>query len=233
VDVRGNEVLRVLPRVGLDEEWISDKIRFSYDALILNRVTTPFVRISNKFERVSWRRAHLFLLRAWLKGVGLTKALPELSFFYGFAVDLETLLLSFLFRTRFFLFRFAESINSFASRSAFMVNLKGVKFIFLSCFNPRYEVPILNLTMRRLVRANSLSVASFGLENDLTYYHVNLGFSLKSLLLFLSFKHPVYRFLRNKSNWLFLMGFSSFIFNAGAFWIRVYRDFFFFFTKVG
>ena len=45
VDSRGSEVMRVLPRLNEDvnEEWISDKTRFSYDGLAKRRLDVPMV----------------------------------------------------------------------------------------------------------------------------------------------------------------------------------------------
>lgn len=45
VEVRGVEIMRVLPRVNerINEEWISDKIRFSYDGLKRQRLDRPFM----------------------------------------------------------------------------------------------------------------------------------------------------------------------------------------------
>ena len=50
VDARGGEVLRVLPRVNEDinEEWISDKTRFSCDGLKRQRLDKPYVRRDGK-----------------------------------------------------------------------------------------------------------------------------------------------------------------------------------------
>ena len=46
VDTRGTEVMRVVPRLheGVNEEWISDKARFSYDGLKRQRLDTPLVK---------------------------------------------------------------------------------------------------------------------------------------------------------------------------------------------
>lgn len=43
LDIRGNEVLRVLPLINedLNQEWITDKARFSYDGLRRQRLLTP------------------------------------------------------------------------------------------------------------------------------------------------------------------------------------------------
>ena len=46
IDARGNEVLRVLPRLNEDvnEEWISDKTRFACDGLRRQRLDRPYIR---------------------------------------------------------------------------------------------------------------------------------------------------------------------------------------------
>ena len=65
IDSRGNQVLRVMPRLNEDvnEEWISDKARFSIDGLKNQRLDRPYVRGTNgKLEPASWDkigRAHV------------------------------------------------------------------------------------------------------------------------------------------------------------------------------
>jgi NADH dehydrogenase (ubiquinone) Fe-S protein 1 len=46
IDVKGNEVMRVLPRRNdlLNEEWISDKVRFFHEGAKVNRLMFPLVR---------------------------------------------------------------------------------------------------------------------------------------------------------------------------------------------
>jgi len=46
VYTRGSEVMRILPRLNeeVNEEWISDKARFSYDGLKRQRLNSPMVR---------------------------------------------------------------------------------------------------------------------------------------------------------------------------------------------
>src|SRR3546814_3032741 len=59
IDVRGREVMRVLPRVNEDvnEEWLSDKSRFAYDGLKDRRLDRPYVRKNGKLEAASWTEA--------------------------------------------------------------------------------------------------------------------------------------------------------------------------------
>ena len=47
VDSRGPEVMRIVPRLNeaVNEEWISDKARFQYDALKRQRLNLPLVKV--------------------------------------------------------------------------------------------------------------------------------------------------------------------------------------------
>jgi len=59
VDVRGGEVLRILPRIHEDvnEEWLGDRSRFSFDGLKRKRLDRPWVRKDGKLKPASWAEA--------------------------------------------------------------------------------------------------------------------------------------------------------------------------------
>src|SRR4051812_30129586 len=59
IDSRGNEVMRVLPRLQEDvnEEWIHDKPRFSYDGLKKRRLDTPMIKSGGQLRPASWNDA--------------------------------------------------------------------------------------------------------------------------------------------------------------------------------
>ena len=61
VDTYGWEVKRVLPRINeeINEEWISDKTRYACDGLKNQRLDTPYLKLKNKFEKISWKEAYL------------------------------------------------------------------------------------------------------------------------------------------------------------------------------
>ncbi|MDS4072943.1 MAG: NADH-quinone oxidoreductase subunit NuoG, partial [Defluviicoccus sp.] len=70
VDARGNEVLRVLPRLHeeINEEWISDKTRFACDGLRRQRLDQPYIRVDGKLKPATWPEA-LSAVASRLKGV--------------------------------------------------------------------------------------------------------------------------------------------------------------------
>src|ERR1700759_1046643 len=59
IDSRGNEVMRVLPRINeeVNEEWISDKTRYAVDGLARQRLDRPFIREGGRLRPASWAEA--------------------------------------------------------------------------------------------------------------------------------------------------------------------------------
>lgn len=41
----------------MNEEWLSDKARFSYDGLKRQRLITPMIKINGKLQAVDWEDA--------------------------------------------------------------------------------------------------------------------------------------------------------------------------------
>jgi|TARA_B110000977_G_scaffold147010_1_gene186337 NADH dehydrogenase (ubiquinone) Fe-S protein 1 len=72
VDTRGTEVMRVVPRLHeeVNEEWISDKARFSYDGLKRQRLDTPMVKDKHdgKLKPATWVRFFWFLFSSFSEG---------------------------------------------------------------------------------------------------------------------------------------------------------------------
>ena len=50
---------RILPRLNNDinEEWISDKTRYSCDGLLKQRLDVPYIKKNNKLEKSTWDEA--------------------------------------------------------------------------------------------------------------------------------------------------------------------------------
>src|SRR6476659_4290260 len=71
LDVRGRQVMRVLPRINeaVNEEWAHDKTRHHVDALVRNRLDRPWIRRKGKLAEASWGEA-LDLFAAELKKAG-------------------------------------------------------------------------------------------------------------------------------------------------------------------
>jgi NADH dehydrogenase (ubiquinone) Fe-S protein 1 len=55
IDIRGTKIMRILPRTNssINEDWITDKIRFSYDGFRRQRLYDPMIKVSNNFLKIS------------------------------------------------------------------------------------------------------------------------------------------------------------------------------------
>jgi len=59
IDVRGTEIMRILPSQTdeVNEDWITDRTRFSYDGLKTQRLHAPLIKISGFFVPSTWEMA--------------------------------------------------------------------------------------------------------------------------------------------------------------------------------
>lgn len=210
IDVRGSEIMRVLPRLhdDVNEEWISDKTRFSYDGLKRQRLTTPLLRQGEQFIPVTWAQA--------LESV--SEKLSTASTLHAFAGDLcdteSLVVLRDLFQNL-----NADRIESTAVlpslspdlRVQYMSNstlagLENSDVCLLLGLNPRFEATLVNTRLRKAVLLQQLSVYSLGNPVQLTYPHTHLGNDLSILSQILEGRHPFCQTLRRAKRPSVLIG---------------------------
>ena len=197
-DARGAELLRTLPRIHeeVNEEWLSDKGRFSYDGLKKQRLTVPMVKDENGvFQEMHWLKAISSVADKMNSFNG-----NEMSAIIGEFADVESVVtLKDLFN-RFDCDNF--EIRSDAAkldadlRSSYLMNstIAGIEysdFLLLVGVNPRTEAPVLNARILKAVKHNGLKVAVVGPAMDLGYDYVHLGNSAKTLAEIADGTHPV------------------------------------------
>jgi NADH-quinone oxidoreductase subunit G len=187
VDSRGMEVVRILPRLNEDinEEWISDKARFAYDGLKLQRLDKPYIRKKGKLEPCSWQEAYAAISKQLQK----TKS-EQMAAIAGDLADCESM---------YVLKQFMEKLGSgnIDCRQDFMKldNEHRASYLFNSTIakieesdlcllvgtNPRREAAIINARIRKANIQNSLEVASIGGCSSFTYPVNKLGSDPKEL----------------------------------------------------
>ena len=181
VDARGSEVMRILPRLNeqVNEEWISDKARFSYDGLKRRRLDVPMVKIDGKLRPTGWHEA-FGAIGARLGGMDGRKV----AFIVGDLVDCETMVL---------VRELAQRLGSphvdcrqdgamlDASRRAgylFNSTIAGIDqadACLLVGTNPRLEAPVFNARLRKRWRAGGFRIGRIGAVYPLTYPVEELG----------------------------------------------------------
>lgn len=183
VDSRGNEVMRILPRLNeeVNEEWISDKTRFAYDGLKYSRLDRPYVRCeeSGKLKEVSWPEA-LAVIAAKLKGM---KG-ENIAALAGDLADVESMVA---------LKELMEALGSPnmdcrtdgakfdpSNRAGYIFNsgIAGIEeadHIILVGTNPRLEATMVNARIRKAWLERRVPVTVIGTKADLTYPYEHAG----------------------------------------------------------
>ena len=181
VDSRGPEVMRVVPRLSeeINEEWISDKTRFSYDGLRRRRLDRPFVERGGRLAPATWPEAFAAIKAALdgLKG-------EEIGFLIGDLVDCETMVLvkdlaaalgSPHVDCRVDGAPFQAGAPASWRFNSTVMGIDEADALLLVGVNPRLEAPVLNARIRKRYMTGKLKIARIGEAYDLTYPVSDLG----------------------------------------------------------
>ncbi|XP_045773441.1 NADH-ubiquinone oxidoreductase 75 kDa subunit, mitochondrial-like [Maniola jurtina] len=175
---RFNRLLRILPRENdeVNQEWLSDKGRWAFDALEMQRLVTPMYRQEDKLCPIEWHYA--------LKKVAkLIKSVcpPKLLAVAGPYCNAETLvaakdLLNIFGSDHTYVERgLSYSGTGIDIRAAYSlnVNMRDVEIadkILLIGTNPRFEAPILNARIRKAYTHNECDIYAIGPNCQYNYY---------------------------------------------------------------
>ena len=194
IDVKGREVLRVLPRLNEDinEEWIADKTRHAIDGLRRQRLDRPYVRHNGKLRPATWDEAFGKIAQA-LDG----KRGDQLAAIAGDQCDAESMfalksLMASLGNTKNLDCRQNGSAEGdVGGRSGYLFNttIAGIEeadAILLVGTNPRWEAPLVNARIRKAFLSGGVKVFGIGEPIDLTFDVDWVGNSAKDLETILS-----------------------------------------------
>ncbi len=221
VDSRGNEVLRILPRLNeeINEEWISDKTRFACDGLKVQRLDKPYVRKNGKLEAVSWDEA----LEVVATRINKTDA-EKTAAIMGDLADCESMLA---------LKEFMLSLGSHnidcrqdgaavgeGDRGSYLFNsgisgIENADVILIVGSNIRWEAPLINARIRK-AWARGAKIAYIGAELNLNYTATHLGENASILEEILTGKNEFSKVLENSKNPAVIVGYDALIREDGA-----------------
>jgi len=181
VDARPPEVMRIVPRLheDINEEWISDKSRFSYDGLKKRRLDVPMVRRDGKLRVADWREAFA-AIRARLEGIDGDRV----AAIVGDLVDCEAMvllkdLMTILESPHLDCRQDGARLDP-GARAGYLFNttIAGIEqadLCLLIGTNPRLEAALVNTRLRKRSRHGGFAVARVGSAADLTYPVLELG----------------------------------------------------------
>ena len=197
VDTYGWEVKRILPRLNNDinEEWISDKTRYSCDGLLKQRLDTPYIKKNNKLIKSSWDEA-IEIVSEKIKNTNPSQVaghigdITSLENSLAFKKFLEKFKIeNFDFREREIYINPDEKINYIFNSS--IQETENSDFILLIGCNPRHEATILNARIRKAYTKNGTKIYSIGDPGDLTYEYEVIGDSTKDILEIIENKNKI------------------------------------------
>ena len=188
VDTYNWEVKRILPRLNneINEEWISDKTRYSCDGLLKQRLDSPYIKKDNRLQKSSWDEAiHLITNK-------INSITPnEIAGHIGDMVNLENAL-SFkkffsVLKSNNLEFREKNFFIDPSEKSNYIFNssIKGIdqsELILLIGTNPRHEATMLNARIRK-AWIHGADVYRLGVEETLTYDVKEIGYKKNSEVL--------------------------------------------------
>ncbi|KAI5800261.1 hypothetical protein DFH27DRAFT_591249 [Peziza echinospora] len=193
VDVRGAEVMRILPRLNDDvnEEWINDKSRFACDGLKTQRLTTPLIRRDDKFLPATWEGALMEISSAFER---IKPQENEVKAIAGHLVEVESLvalkdLVNRLGSENLALdqpFGNLPAAHGVDVRSNYIFNSRivGVEdadAILLVGTNPRHEAAVLNARIRKQWLRSDLEVGLVGEQFEGTFEYQHFGDDVTAL----------------------------------------------------
>ena len=181
IDARGNQVIRILPRVNDDvnEEWLSDRSRFACDGLVAQRLDRPYVRRDGKLVLTTWSDA-LATVATKLKSA----IAGHVGIIAGDQTDAETLVaakdLAATLGTPHLDCRQDGAKLDAGQRASYLFNssIAGIEqadVLLIVGSNPRIESPVLNARIRKRWLTGKLKVAVLGPKVDLTFKYDWLG----------------------------------------------------------
>lgn len=230
VDTRGNEVMRVLPRLNEDvnEEWINDKTRFAIDGLKRQRLDRPYVRKNGKLRPVSWDEA-LNMVASKLRDTPPDR----IGAIAGDLVECESM---FALKSLFTALgsphmdcRQDGADYDVSNRAAYIMNsgianIEQADTIVLIGTNPRHEGTLINARIRKRWLRGGCRVAMIGAPVDLGYPYKHIGDTPQSLADLVSGSHPFASVLKNAKNPMFIVGAGALARADGAALHRAVRE---------
>jgi NADH-quinone oxidoreductase subunit G len=212
VDTRGNEVIRVLPRVNddINEEWLSDRSRFACDGLKRQRLDRCYVRRDGRLQPVSWAEA-LGTVAARLKGV----AGSRIAAIAGDQADCETMvaakdLMAALGSANIDCRQDGAKLEA-GVRASYLFNttIAGIEqadAVLMVGTNPRKEAAVLNARLRKRWLAGGFKAAVVGPKADLAFRHEWLGEGPATLAEIAAGTHPFCEVLKGAAHPMIIVG---------------------------
>ena len=183
IDSRAQEILRVTPRANdlINEEWITDKVRFNYDGYYQQRIDQPYIRKNGTLEPVTWSDAIKSLKQKLKQSNPLSLIGDQVDIETGYAIK------------KFMKYFGDNNVECRTDNQAIIQNnVESIRFntplteienadlIIIGGTNPRIEAPIINHKIFKAYN-NFAEIFNIGEHLELNYPTHQLGEDLSNL----------------------------------------------------
>ena len=231
VDTYNWEVKRILPRLNneINEEWISDKTRYSCDGLLKQRLDVPYIKKNNKLQKSTWDEA-INLLVDKIHSVQPN----EIAGHIGDMINMENAL-SFKkffktlksenleFREKNFYINSDEKMNYIFNSS--IAGIEDADLILLVGTNPRHEASILNARIRKTFVQKKVPIFSIGNPGDLTYEYEIIGDSTEDIKKIVNKENDFSQKLLSAKKPIIIIGESALELKSGGYIFEEFKKF--------
>jgi len=212
---RGTDIMKIEPKRNpfVNEEWLSDKSRFSYDGLVSQRLDTPLVKENGTFVPVSWEVA----LQKVAEKMASTPG-SQMKAIVGDLCDTESVMALKDFMNQ----SGCENLECRQDGADLLADLRGgyllnsglagtesADAVLLVGTNPRHEAPLFNTRLRKCVVRNDIDIGYIGPAVDLTYGIDHLGMGTATLTELANGSHPFCETLAAAENPMVVLGMSG------------------------
>jgi NADH-quinone oxidoreductase subunit G len=213
VDSRFGEVLRILPRINEDvnEEWMADRGRFSFDGMKRRRLDRPWVRKDGRLVAATWAEA-FEAVAVKLKGMPGER----IGALAGDLVDVESAfalkqLLAALGSRNLDCRTDGAAIDAsrrdFYSFNSSIAGIEEADALLIIGSNPRTEAPVINARIRKRATAGNFPIGFVGPRGlNLTYGHDWLGEGAMTLRALADGSHRFCEVLRKAKKPMLILG---------------------------
>jgi len=231
VDTYNWEVKRILPRLNneINEEWISDKTRYSCDGLLKQRLDVPYIKGENKLQKSNWDEAIALLVEK------IRSIQPdEIAGHIGDMINMESALgfkklfnifnsKNLEFREKFFYINPEKKINYIFNSS--IAGIENSDLILLIGTNPRHEATILNARIRKTFVQKKVPIFSIGDPGDLTYDYKLIGNKTDDIKKILNNEHEFTKKLLSAKKSIIIIGESALELKSGKYIFEKLKNF--------
>lgn len=189
IDIKGNKIFRILPNLNkdLNEEWISDRIRFCFDGFYINRILNNFIQVfheeNKKFTQISLNTIYLnFFLNLRQKNllkknfnhfnpflkekcfIGSLFSIGENISDYNELNLLKEFFNKFFYTNSIFQIKSSgeEDFRYYFAFNSLIKNLKKFKVFFIVNYDLKINNPVLAAKLFQLKKHNNISIFIIG-----------------------------------------------------------------------